>query len=48
MLVDIAQHAAKAYEAEGHSRMHALARIRELFDAEWETPTDEAEQLAAK
>jgi len=45
MLVDIANHAANAYESEGSDRKAALARIRELFDAEWSEPTDVAEEI---
>ncbi|RMI08682.1 MAG: DUF5076 domain-containing protein [Calditrichaeota bacterium] len=41
LLVDIARHAARAYEREGWDRREALDRIRELFDAEWDFPTDE-------
>ena len=41
MLVDIARHAAKAYEREGFTAKEVLQRIRELFDAEWDSPTDE-------
>src|SRR3954463_4487967 len=36
MLVDIARHAAKAYASEGQDPKVVLARIRELFDAEWD------------
>jgi hypothetical protein len=32
--VDVARHAAKAYQAEGHNPTATLARIRELWDAE--------------
>jgi hypothetical protein len=39
MLVDIARHAAKAYEAEGRMGAEVLKRIRELWDAEWSNPT---------
>jgi len=45
MLVDIAQHVANAYENEGHERKVVLARIRELFDAEWAGPTDVAKEI---
>ncbi len=45
MLVDIARHAANAYENEGHNREETLARIRALFDAEWASPTDPAEEV---
>jgi hypothetical protein len=42
MLVDLARHIASAYEQAGTvSRADALARIREAFDAEWSSPTDD-------
>ena len=42
MLVDLAHHVANAYEqGAGTDRLEALARIREGFDAEWESSTDE-------
>jgi hypothetical protein len=42
MLVDLAKHVASAYEqSTGADRTVTLARIRELFDAEWDRPTDE-------
>ena len=40
VLVDIARHVARAYAREGHSEQDALDRIRDLFDAEWDEPTD--------
>lgn len=41
MLVDIARHVAKAYGNTGDlSEEAALKRIKELFDAEWASPTD--------
>jgi hypothetical protein len=40
MLADIARQAAQAYANEGQDPQLALARIRELFDAEWSQPTD--------
>jgi hypothetical protein len=41
MLVDLAKHVASAYEARtGADYGLVLNRIRELFDAEWETATD--------
>ena len=40
VLVDIARHVARAYAREGHDEQDALDRIRDLFDAEWEDPTD--------
>lgn len=45
MLADIARHAANAYEGEGHDRAETLARIRQLFDAEFADPTDEPVQI---
>jgi hypothetical protein len=45
MLVDIARHAANAYANEGMSRAEALARIKALFDAEWNAPTDDAREI---
>lgn len=40
LLVDIARHAANAYAKDGQDRITALARIRELWEAEWSDPTD--------
>lgn len=40
LLVDVANHAALAYEAEGRDPKEVIARIRELWDAEWTHPTD--------
>jgi hypothetical protein len=40
MLVDLARHAAQAYERDGHNRDEVLARIRAGLDAEWTSPTD--------
>jgi hypothetical protein len=38
MLVDLARHVARAYEqAGGMSQAQALARLREGFDAEWQS-----------
>ncbi len=45
LLVDIAHHAAQAYEREGRDPDETLARIRELFDAEWSSPTDDPRDL---
>jgi hypothetical protein len=42
MLVDLAHHVANADEqGAGMDHLEALARIREVFDAEWESSTDE-------
>ena len=41
LLVDVARHAARIYEAEGlMSEAEALAAIKSLFDAEWNNMTD--------
>ncbi len=45
LLVDIARHAAQAYEREGHDESEAIECIRELFDAEWSSPTDDPQNL---
>ncbi len=46
MLVDIARHAAKAYGGVGKiSEQEALSRIKQLLEAEWDSPTDEPEQI---
>ena len=42
LLVDVARHAAQAYKAEGQDPNEVLARILELWDAEWARPTDSA------
>ena len=43
-LVDLARHAANAYQQdEGRDRQHVLSRIKEGFNAEWDSPTDEPE-----
>src|SRR5260221_14561525 len=45
LLVDIARHAAQAYARTGVGRERALARIRDLFDAEWGPPTTDTTDL---
>ena len=45
MLVDIARHAAQAYARAGEDRARVLARIKELFDAEWSSPTTGVKDL---
>jgi hypothetical protein len=45
LLVDIARHAAKAYEKEGKDQQAILARIHELFEAEWTNPSDKPEDI---
>lgn len=41
LMADIARHAAEAYASEGHDRAEALQRIHEIFEAEWNSPTDD-------
>lgn len=42
MLVDLAKHIANTYEqSNGSDRESVLARLKEGFDAEWTTQTDE-------
>jgi Domain of unknown function (DUF5076) len=46
LLVDIARHAAKAYGTDGRvTEQAALSRIKQMLDAEWDSPTDEPKQL---
>jgi hypothetical protein len=45
MLVDVARHAAQAYEREGRDPRQVLERIRQAFDAEWAFPTDAPKDL---
>jgi hypothetical protein len=41
LLVDVARHVARAYAGQSEvSEREALDRIREMFDAEWQRPTD--------
>ena len=40
LLVDVANQVAQAYKAEGRDPNEVVARIRELWDAEWARPTD--------
>ena len=47
MLVDVARHAAKAYAKEGQDPEVVLARIRQMFDAEWSSPTDTPQDISA-
>ena len=48
LLVDVARHVALAYEREGQSSAGVLQRIRELFDAEWDAPTDGPQDLSGE
>jgi hypothetical protein len=46
MLVDIARHLAHAYARQGVDHGLALARIKELIDAEWSGPTTRIRDLS--
>ncbi len=42
LLVDLARHASRAFANEGLcGEAEAMRRIRDMFDAEWDRPTDE-------
>jgi hypothetical protein len=45
MLADIARHAANAYASQNRNPGDVLARIRQLLDAEFSSPTDTPSQL---
>ena len=45
LLADVARHAAQAYQREGQNAEEVLKRIRQLFEAEWSSPTSAAEGL---
>ena len=45
LLADIARHAALAYKREGRDATEVLKRIRQGFDAEWSSPTDDPKDL---
>lgn len=47
LLVDIARHASKAYEADGRDPIEVLKRIHECWNAEWNEPTDDAPTIDA-
>ena len=47
LLVDLARHVAYAYEQQGMSGEDALCRIRAMFDAEWNAPTDQSDDDSA-
>jgi hypothetical protein len=48
LLVDVAHHAAKAYKTEGRDPNEVLARIRDLWDAEWGKATDSASDITTR
>jgi hypothetical protein len=45
VLVDVARHVARAYAREGRDEQETLDRIRDLFDAEWEDPTERPQDV---
>ena len=45
LLVDVARHAARAYQTEGCDVNEALDRIHELWKREWLHPTDEPQSV---
>ena len=45
LLADIARHAAQAYAHDGLDQNDALDRIREAFDVEWSSPTDDPKDM---
>lgn len=48
LLVDVARHVSQAYTNEGQDPEVVLAKIRELFDAEWLAPTDESRDITRR
>jgi hypothetical protein len=48
LLVDVARHVAQAYARDGRDAEEAIARIRELWTAEWSKPTDVPVDLTDK
>jgi hypothetical protein len=48
LLVDLARHAARAYQqTTGIGQEEALSRIREAFDAEWSTPATDTGSIVS-
>jgi len=48
LLVDVARHAAKAYEVEGHNPNEVLDRIQEIWNLEWAEPTDKPQDITPR
>ena len=48
LFVDLARHVAYAYEQQGMSGEDTLWRIREMFDAEWNAPTDHSDDVSTQ
>jgi len=44
LLADLIRHLGNAYSLEGHSREKTIARIKHVFDVEWDDPTSEARE----
>ena len=45
LLAHVARHAAQAYQHEGQDPQEVLRRIRQLFDAQWTSPTSTVDDL---
>lgn len=45
LLVDIARHVGRAYANRGEDEGSVLARIKEMWQAEWDNPTDLGTEL---
>ena len=45
LLVDIARHVANAHKSDKHSAESILSRIKQGFDAEWDTPRETKGQV---
>ena len=45
LLVDVARHVSQAYAQRGMNKEEALQRIKELFDAEWASPTSPTDEV---
>jgi hypothetical protein len=45
MLVDLARHVANEYANHGLDRNEVLSTIKEYFEKEWNSPTDEAREV---
>jgi len=48
MLADVARHATNAYAKEGHDPIDVLARIRAMFEAEFDSPTDKPKDITER
>jgi Domain of unknown function (DUF5076) len=48
LLVDVMRHLGKAYSIEGHSREAIIARIKHVFDIEYNNPTSEVRECSSE